>query len=93
MSGLLYIKKRVEPAAFQEALASLLAGGFQVAEAPSRSRDGMAARLKKEEEEVWLEWMDDDSLSVSAAKEASARLRAEISQTLNVTNFKETRVV
>ena len=91
--SLLYLKKRVESAAFQEALTALLARGFHVSVAPSKNRDGVAVRLKKEEEEVWLEWMDHDSLSVSATKQPSERLKTEVSQTLDGANLKETRVI
>ncbi len=90
---LLYLKKRVESAAFHEALAALLARGFHLSEEPVRNRDGVAVRLQKEEEGVWLEWMDDDTLSVSATAEPSERLKAEISQTLDSANLKEMRIV
>jgi hypothetical protein len=90
---LLYLKKRLEPAGFQKALSALLARGFHLSAAPVRNRDGVAAGLKKEEEEVWLELLDDDSLSVSAIAEPSERMKTDILQTMDGADLKERRVV
>ena len=91
--SLLYLKKRIEPAAFQDALTALVSHGFHIATAPEKNRDGVAARLQKEEAEVWLEWMDDDSLSVSTTCQQSERLKTEVTQILSSANLRETKVI
>lgn len=92
MSRLLYLNKRAAPEAFQEITRALLAGGYQVSSAPARNRDGWSTRLKKEEE-IWIEWFDTDTLTVSAVSEPSEALKSEIPRVLAGTTITEVRVI
>ncbi|HVU23147.1 MAG TPA: hypothetical protein VHE13_03410, partial [Opitutus sp.] len=66
--------------------------GYHVSSAPAENRDGVSARLKKEEE-IWIEWFTGDALSVSAVAIPSEKLRKEVSQVLSGTKIKEARIV
>jgi hypothetical protein len=93
MSSPLFFRKHVERTAFQEALTVLQVSGFHVFERPSETRDGVVACLQKEQEKIWLTWMDDYSLFVTATKEPSPRLKAEVFQVLESANLKKIGII
>lgn len=89
---LLYFKERASPESFQQAMQALLAAGYESSSAPARNHDGCAVRLKKEEE-IWLEWFDTDSLTVSAVAAPSDRLRSEVLSILGGTPMEEIKII